>query len=290
MNDMINEAFNANAINAFNPYILARFARATYYNNTLFNDITSAQESIDSWLNPKYGNHNPWQIIDTNGGINGFQAIAAGLDANNDGVYDQVVIAFRGTDSFLDKIADLEIFATIKPDQELGAYNFYEKIFAMESVKGAQIYLTGHSLGGALAELTAIKYGEEAMTFNSPGMLSHGGSAYYLYQLFTKNDVEYALGDDENEVKYLIDYYYQNQDTSAATLGVGDGFAGLEDDHAYAVKSVNPNYMELVNPWDTTENIKVSIKDLADNFGKYDFSIVDTGLMEQADYLEEYYA
>lgn len=117
-----------------------------------------------------------------------------------------------------------------------------------------------------------------------------GGSAYYLYQLFTKNDVEYALGDDENEVKYLIDYYYQNQDTAAATLGVGDGFAGLEDDHAYAVKSVNQNYMELVNPWDTTENIKVSIKDLADNFGKYDFSIVDTGLMEQADYLEEYYA
>lgn len=117
-----------------------------------------------------------------------------------------------------------------------------------------------------------------------------GGSAYYLYQLFTKNDVEYALGDDENEVKYLIDYYYQNQDTSAATLGVGDGFAGLEDDHAYAVKSVNQNYMELVNPWDTTENIKVSIKDLADNFGKYDFSVVDTSLLEQTDYLEEYYA
>ena len=117
-----------------------------------------------------------------------------------------------------------------------------------------------------------------------------GGSAYYLYQLFTKNDVEYALGDNENEVKYLIDYYYQNQDTSAATLGVGDGFAGLEDDHAYAVKSVNPNYIELANPWDTTENIKVSIKDLAKNFGKYDFSVVDPSLLEQTDYLEDYYA
>ncbi len=117
-----------------------------------------------------------------------------------------------------------------------------------------------------------------------------GGSAYYLYQLFTKNSVEYALGDDEDEVKELIDYYYQNQDTTSATIGVGEGFGKLEDDHAYAVKSVNSNYMELVNPWDTSESIKVSIKDLAKNLGKYDFSVVDTSLSEQAGYLEEYYA
>ena len=30
-----------------------------------------------------------WEVFKTNGGVNGFQAIALGKDTNNDGIYDE---------------------------------------------------------------------------------------------------------------------------------------------------------------------------------------------------------
>jgi len=117
-----------------------------------------------------------------------------------------------------------------------------------------------------------------------------GGSAYYFYQLFSKNAVEYAYGDDETEIKNLLEYYNLYQDECAATIGVETGFAGLEDDHAYAVKSINSSEITLVNPWDTTETVSVSIKDLASNIGKFDLTVTDNDVEENQTYLEEYYA
>lgn len=117
-----------------------------------------------------------------------------------------------------------------------------------------------------------------------------GGSAYYFYQIFTKNEVSYSNGEDVEEIAGLIDYYSTYQDSCAATIGVETGFAGLTDDHAYAVKSINDSYITLVNPWDTTEDIEVSIEDLASNIGNYDLSVVNNETEESSSYFEDYYA
>ena len=44
--------------------------------------------------------------------------------------------------------------------------------------------------------------------------------------------------------------------------------------------------LTLVNPWDTTEEVKVSTTEMFENFGKFDFSIVDNELVEQNSWLE----
>ena len=48
--------------------------------------------------------------------------------------------------------------------------------------------------------------------------------------------------------------------------------------------------MTLVNTWDTTKEINVSIEELKDNFGSYDFSLADNELKEESNWLEENYA
>ena len=88
----------------------------------------------------------------------------------------------------------------------------------------------------------------------------------------------------------LLNYYNKYQDDCSATLGVSDGFASLDDDHAYAVKSMDNTGLTLVNPWDTTEEVKVSTKELVENFGNFDFSLVDNELVEQTSWLEDNYA
>ncbi len=117
-----------------------------------------------------------------------------------------------------------------------------------------------------------------------------GGSAYYLYQLLTDNEVSYAYGDDYDETVELLGYYSAYQDSCAATLGVETGFSGLEDDHAYALTSLDTESATLVNPWDTTKEITISTQDLLDNLGNYDVSVVNNDVEEEVSYLEEYYA
>lgn len=102
-----------------------------------------------------------------------------------------------------------------------------------------------------------------------------GGSAYYLYNAMSDNEVQYAYGDDPIETVNLLNEYAMNQNECAATLGITDGFAGLEDNHAYAVKKVTQNTTTLVNPWDTTEDITISNSTLVKNLGKYDVSVVE---------------
>lgn len=102
-----------------------------------------------------------------------------------------------------------------------------------------------------------------------------GGSAYYLYQLLTGNEVQYAYVDEPMQAASLLVDYYNNQNEYSATLGVAEGFAGLPDDHAYAIKSMDSDSVTLVNPWNSTKDVKISTESLFQNIGKYDVSTVD---------------
>ena len=115
-----------------------------------------------------------WKIISINGGINGFQAVAFGEITNSDAIFEEVVIAYAGTNSISDIIYDdiLGIASGNVPGQYTGALNFYNSILQMDNVSSnAEIVLTGHSLGGALAQLVGAKESLSAITFNAPGMM-----------------------------------------------------------------------------------------------------------------------
>lgn len=102
-----------------------------------------------------------------------------------------------------------------------------------------------------------------------------GGSAFYLYSMLGDSPTGYSYGNKNGNVEKLLNYYMKNQDTSSATIGVIDSFAGLEEDHAYAVYSMDKDTTTLVNPWNSTEGLVVPNKFLMENLDKFDISVMD---------------
>lgn len=86
----------------------------------------------------------------------------------------EIVIAFRGTNDKLDIITDLNfVFQKIPIITPKFARSTYNKI--KSKYKNYKIYLTGHSLGGAYAQLLCAELVQEqdicfAITFNAPGI------------------------------------------------------------------------------------------------------------------------
>lgn len=86
----------------------------------------------------------------------------------------EIILAFRGTNDLLDLIADTGFLARRIPPSMTKAYNIYKRI--RKEAKDYKIIITGHSLGGAYAQVIAgraIKNGDDncyGITFNAPGM------------------------------------------------------------------------------------------------------------------------
>ncbi len=76
--------------------------------------------------------------------VRGIQAVAV---KDNDG---NITIGYRGTKSILDGITDLKLANGNFDYQYKEALNFYNKVLSQNP--DAQITLTGHSLGGGLAQ------------------------------------------------------------------------------------------------------------------------------------------
>ncbi len=82
-----------------------------------------------------------------------------------------VVVALQGTDftgKFGDLYADVQIVLGILPQYCGAAERLYHK--ALKRYKGWNISLTGHSLGGGLAQVVGHWTGCPFVTFNAPGM------------------------------------------------------------------------------------------------------------------------
>ena len=87
--------------------------------------------------------------------------------------YDTLYIAFAGTDSFEDWIDN--VYLIPKDIWHKGFHNAYQTLaIAVENVissfsdKVTRIVFTGHSKGGAVANIFAHKYKTLAITFNAP--------------------------------------------------------------------------------------------------------------------------
>lgn len=107
------------------------------------------------------------------------------------GIYhdeDQVVVAFKGTEitSWRDITADLRIFLKDAPNQAKIAYEL--TVAAISISEGRRILITGHSLGGGLAQVVGYWTDLPFCTFNAPPM---GASSILVSNPGTTNSKSY---------------------------------------------------------------------------------------------------
>ena len=81
---------------------------------------------------------------------------------------DEIIVAFRGTDDIIDYGNDSTMWLLRKlPDQAYNALVFYDKI--KKKYPQTEILLTGHSLGGSLAQIVGAWRKVKACAFNPYG-------------------------------------------------------------------------------------------------------------------------
>lgn len=82
---------------------------------------------------------------------------------------DHIIISYCGTNDTKDVASDMQLGLGKIPEQYIDANNFYLKV--CENNPECSVGLTGHSLGGSLAELVASKHEKTAaVTFNAYGV------------------------------------------------------------------------------------------------------------------------
>jgi hypothetical protein len=148
-------------------------------NISIYADIANAVYNTKN-LVPSPG----WELIDVSPIINnGFQAAvyAKTSSLQSDNTYSEIVIAYRGSiplpsndidEIYKDWIVNdfAYIGQGIKPPQYTTAQQYYDFAVTNYASSNANIEITGHSLGGALAQLVGSHTGKNTVTFNAPGV------------------------------------------------------------------------------------------------------------------------
>src|SRR5574344_267874 len=120
------------------------------------------------YKNSEFKKPNNWMVVDsTESRKSGFYSETF-MNGNN------IVIAFRGTDIkrgkkelTKDMYSNACMGLSLPPSQIINAQSYYEKI--KRKYPNSNIILTGHSLGGSLAQILGSEYGNQTVTFNAYG-------------------------------------------------------------------------------------------------------------------------
>ncbi len=105
----------------------------------------------------------------------------------------EIFIAYCGTNDYKDFVSDLQLAKGEVPEQLNAGYKFFKDIQAQNPE--AHIMVTGHSLGGSLAELIASKEKDTtAITFNSFGVKN-----------IIKDKPQSEFRDNHNVYNYIVD-------------------------------------------------------------------------------------
>ncbi|HEY2783416.1 MAG TPA: hypothetical protein VGJ05_00440 [Fimbriiglobus sp.] len=94
----------------------------------------------------------------SSGGLNGFQAATFVRGA-------VTVISFRGTEQAMDGVADVKLGSGMN-----STYFSDGEAYARPYLNNPIVYVCGHSLGGAIAQIVANRCGFKMVTFNAPGV------------------------------------------------------------------------------------------------------------------------
>ncbi|MBI3777224.1 MAG: DUF2974 domain-containing protein, partial [Gammaproteobacteria bacterium] len=174
-----------------------------------------------------------WTRLEMPGGLtanseNGFYAAAYKNDESG-----EIVVAYRGTDELQDAIPDVQFGSGVKPNQYDNARAFYDAV--KQQSGGASISLTGHSLGGGLAQLVAASTHNDdrvsATAFNAPGV---SGSLDNIEGAPDDGDYSYVHNYNAafDPVSNLTDVWLDqlgSHETVTVSTSLGDVFAQVPD-------------------------------------------------------------
>ncbi len=79
---------------------------------------------------------------------------------------DEVIVAFKGTNSAGDAVADAKLTVGMNTHQYAQAAAFLDTV----PVSGKKVSVCGHSLGGAIAQIIGNRHRLPFITFNAPGV------------------------------------------------------------------------------------------------------------------------
>ncbi|MBQ9246647.1 hypothetical protein IJ182_10315 [bacterium] len=117
-------------------------------------------------------------------------------------------------------------------------------------------------------DMLALELGVEKMiddkNINKYSMET-GGNPYYVFQMFDAESI--SVTHSQEEIEAAFDYFEQHSDICSMTLGtIGNAIPGLRADHGYAIKSIDGDNVQLVDPWDTTLEVNISRETLLEYY------------------------
>jgi len=138
----------------------------------------------DGWLGIKYDNS-------PNSGFEVISFVRTGTTLQTS---TEIVISFAGTTDISDWVHGNTLSLGMLPDQLRQAADYYLQIKA-STPANASISFTGHSLGGGLASLMAVMFGESAFTFDQAPFRS-AALMYPTTEPITGNVITHSVAQD----------------------------------------------------------------------------------------------